>query len=68
MDTKQKGTAKKKRKLKKGRIIILLCELIVLIGVGVLFAFILKVNQEFPQARSGAQPAVRNGYSQRAFG
>lgn len=44
MDTKQKGTAKKKRKLKKGRIIILLCELIVLIGVGVLFAFILKTT------------------------
>ena len=44
METKQKGTAKKKRKLKKGRIIILLCELIVLIGVGVLFAFILKTT------------------------
>ncbi len=44
MSTKQKGTTKKKRKLKKGRIIILLCELIGLIGVGILLAFVLKTT------------------------
>lgn len=44
MSTKQKGSTKKKRKLKTGKIILLLVEVVLLLGVGILLLGVLKTT------------------------
>ena len=44
MSSKQKGSTKKKRKLKVGKIILLIFEVFLLVGVGILLLGVLKTT------------------------